>query len=276
MISGGNIIPPRENWPIFPQREDYPSEGKSPLQIAFPFIGMPFFHTKWRVWGKGVFMAWGKNNDFAPRGKNPQATSCLKICLGNSPVIVFRLKSGAREPHQFWKKRSENLGWKNFWRPTNSARVAPRVALRIGLSHKLGRECHSENAPELRELLREWPFNSESVFFKIGVVPRFLIKISGNEFRVADTDLPGRRQLTEINRHLIRVAQTVFLVNRVFAPCQKGAILTKTANMTNLHFTTENKVFAPQTPKTTKMTKMAGVTQAKAWFRESRVCSSLT
>ena len=27
--------------------------------------------------------------------------------------------------------------------------------------------------------------------------------------------------------------------------------------------------------KTTKMTKMAGVTQAKAWFRKSRVCSSL-
>ena len=28
-------------------------------------------------------------------------------------------------------------------------------------------------------------------------------------------------------------------------------------------------------PKTTKMTKMAVVTQAKAWFRKSRVCSSL-
>ena len=28
-------------------------------------------------------------------------------------------------------------------------------------------------------------------------------------------------------------------------------------------------------PKTTKMTKMAGVTQAKAWFRKSRACSSL-
>ena len=28
-------------------------------------------------------------------------------------------------------------------------------------------------------------------------------------------------------------------------------------------------------PKTTKMTKMAGVTQEKAWFRKSRVCSFL-
>ena len=49
----------------------------------------------------------------------------------------------------------------------------------IGFSHKLGRQCHSENCSEntleFRELLREWPFHSESVFFKIGVVPRFLI-----------------------------------------------------------------------------------------------------
>ena len=37
---------------------------------------------------------------------------------------------------------------------------------------------------------------------------------------------------------------------------------------------TETKGFAP--PKTTEMTKMAGVTQAKAWFRKSRVCSSLS
>ena len=29
-------------------------------------------------------------------------------------------------------------------------------------------------------------------------------------------------------------------------------------------------------PQTTKMTKMAGVTQEKAWFRKSQVCSSLT
>ena len=84
--------------------------------------------------------------------------------------------TGAREPPQFWKKRSENLGWNLGVQPI--PRVAPRVAPRIGFSHKLGRECHSENCsentPEFRELLREWPFHSESVFFKIGVVPRFL------------------------------------------------------------------------------------------------------
>ena len=36
----------------------------------------------------------------------------------------------------------------------------------------------------------------------------------------------------------------MFLVNRVFVPCQKGAVLTKTAKMTNLHST---KGLAPQT-----------------------------
>ena len=80
--------------------------------------------------------------------------------------------SGARGPPQFWKKRSENLGW-NF-----GVQPIPRVAPRIRFSHKLGRESHSEscseNALEFRELLREWPFHSESVFFKIGVVRRFL------------------------------------------------------------------------------------------------------
>ena len=33
----------------------------------------------------------------------------------------------------------------------------------------------------------------------------------------------------------IGVAQTVFLVARVFVPCQEGVVLTKTAKMTNLH-----------------------------------------
>ena len=74
------------------------------------------------------------------------------------------------EPPQFWKKRSENLGWNFGVQPI--PRVAPRVAPRIGFSHKLGHECHSENCsentPEFRELLREWPFHSESVFWNWG------------------------------------------------------------------------------------------------------------
>ena len=35
--------------------------------------------------------------------------------------------------------------------------------------------------------------------------------------------------------YVFGVAQTVFLVKRVFVHCQKGAVSTKTARMTNLH-----------------------------------------
>ena len=46
------------------------------------------------------------------------------------------------------------------------------------------------------------------------------------------------------------VVQTVFLVNRAFVPCQKGAALTKTAKTTNLPcLPTGSKGFAPQTPE---------------------------
>ena len=46
--------------------------------------------------------------------------------------------------------------------------------------------------------------------------------------------------------------------------------------MTNLHSTHWKQGFgSSDPPKTTKMTKMAGVTQEKAWFRKGRVCSSL-
>ena len=37
----------------------------------------------------------------------------------------------------------------------------------------------------------------------------------------------------------------------------------------------KTRVWLLRLPKTTKMTKMAGVTQEKAWFRKGRVCSSL-
>ena len=60
-------------------------------------------------------------------------------------------------------------------RPTNSESRSESCSENRA-SHELGRECHSEgcseNAPEFRELLREWPFRSESLFFKVGVVPR--------------------------------------------------------------------------------------------------------
>ena len=52
------------------------------------------------------------------------------------------------------------------------------------------------------------------------------------------TEETSRKQAPQIGGGLkVGVAQTVFLVNRVFVPCQKGAVLTKTAKMTNLHST---------------------------------------
>ena len=56
----------------------------------------------------------------------------------------------------------------------------------------------------------------------------------------------------------IGVAQTVFLEKDDFA-----------------FDPPKTKVLLLRPPKTTKLTKMAGVTQAKAWFRKNRVCFSL-
>ena len=61
---------------------------------------------------------------------------------------------------------------------------------------------------------------------------------------------------------------TVVLGNGGFAPCRKQGIWTKTAKMTNLHSTNENKGFGPQNPENDKMT---GVTQVNPWFTKSGV-----
>ena len=72
------------------------------------------------------------------------------------------------------------------------------------------------------------------------------------------------------------LAQTVSLVNRVFGKLPKrGRFDENSAKWRICILPTENKGFARRT-KTTKMTKVAGVTQAKAWFRKSLVCFSLT
>ena len=47
-------------------------------------------------------------------------------------------------------------------------------------------------------------------------------------------------------------AQTVFLVNRVFVPCPKGAVLTKRRKWRICILPTENKGFAPQTSENDK------------------------
>ena len=58
-------------------------------------------------------------------------------------------------------------------------------------------------------------------------------------------------------------------VKPCFCPLPKGAVLTKTAKMTNLHSThCKQGLRSLDLRKRGKMTTMAGVTQAKAWFRK--------
>ena len=67
-------------------------------------------------------------------------------------------------------------------------------------------------------------------------------------------NLPGKDYLA---RSYIGVAQTVFLVNRVFVSCQKGAVLTKTVKMRICILPAENKGFAPQTPENDENDEMS-------------------
>ena len=71
------------------------------------------------------------------------------------------------------------------------------------------------------------------------------------------------------------MAQTGLLVNRVFFPCQKrGRFAENGENDEFAFYPLKTRASLLRPPKTTKMslTKMAGVTQAKGWFRKSRVC----
>ena len=69
--------------------------------------------------------------------------------------------------------------------------------------------------------------------------------------------------------------------NRVFGkPCfcplpKRGHFDENGENDEFAFYPLKTRVWLLRPPKTTKMTKMAGVTQEKAWFRKGRVCSSL-
>ena len=65
----------------------------------------------------------------------------------------------------------------------------------------------------------------------------------------------------------IGVAQIVFLVNRICVPCQKGAFDEDGENDEFAFYPLKRGASLLRHPKTTKM---AGVTQAKAWFRKNR------
>ena len=72
---------------------------------------------------------------------------------------------------------------------------------------------------------------------------------------------------------LFGVAQTVFLVNRVFVSFQQGGRFDeKGENDEFAVYPLKARVSFLRPPKTTKM---AVVTQAKTWFGKSGVCSSL-
>ena len=74
----------------------------------------------------------------------------------------------------------------------------------------------------------------------------------------------------------VGVAQTVFLVNRIFCPLRKrGRFDENGENDEFAFYPLKTRVSLLRPPKTTKMTKMAGVTREKAWFRKNLVCSSL-
>ena len=113
-----------------------------------------------------------KSKRYLPKANLTSPKVNLKFSKANLKVFFWRAGTTP-----ILKKTLREFGLKS-WRPTNSESRSESCS-ENRFSHKLGRECHSENcsenAPEFRELLRELPFHSESIFFKIGVVPRFLI-----------------------------------------------------------------------------------------------------
>ena len=64
--------------------------------------------------------------------------------------------------------------------------------------------------------------------------------------------------------HLIRVVETVVLENGRFVPCQKQVVLTKIGENSDIALCPQKQEILLLEPrKSTKMTKMAGVTPAK-------------
>ena len=81
--------------------------------------------------------------------------------------------------------------------------------------------------------------------------------------------------------HKIGAAISLGRTNGVFGkPCfcplpKRGRFDENGENDEFAFYPLKTRVWLLRPPKTTKMTKMAGVTQEKAWFRKGRVCSSL-
>ena len=96
------------------------------------------------------------------------------------------------------------------------------------------------------------------IFFSLW--PKFLSSLSSAEKSVK---IPEK-----VSKDLkIGVAQTVFLV-----PCERGRSDENGENGEFAFYPLKTRASLLRPPK---MTKIAGVTQAKAWFRKSRFCPSL-
>ena len=94
------------------------------------------------------------------------------------------------------------------------------------------------------------------------------------DLQIPPVEISGEKKKLFFPIPIVGVAQTVFLVNRVFVPCQKGHFDENGENDEFAVYPLKTRVWLLRPPKTTKMTKMAGVTQEKAWFWKGRVCSS--
>ena len=69
----------------------------------------------------------------------------------------------------------------------------------------------------------------------------------------------------------VGVQETVLLVNRVFVPPKRGGFWRKRRKWRICVLASKTRALLLRPRETTKMTKMAGVPQAKAWFTKSTV-----
>ena len=100
---------------------------------------------------------------------------------------------------------------------------------------------------EIENFNRDWTFQARIEIFKrmdwkFHAINRdWIFSIagpSGNQTHRVFAELTALpKKLSEFTLLKLGVAQTVFWVNRVFCPLPKGAVLTKTAKVTNLHST---------------------------------------
>ena len=122
------------------------------------------------------FEVW--NSSHAHHWTSGPFSSDLPMCQGGKRADL--LMSTTWEPPNKKKNQKTPRIWAEI---LASHQLIPGVVPRIAqLLRELGfpmasvsSESCSENVPEFRDLLREWPSHSESVSFKTGVVPRLLI-----------------------------------------------------------------------------------------------------